>query len=57
MKREVGFYWVMYELDEWTVGHYDDGWKRPWSLVGSYDPISEDELHVIGDKIDYPAPQ
>ena len=59
-EREPGFYWVKsphtngWEPAELTAGSTSRWSKYPWSVIGSDEILSEEEVGEIGERIEVP---
>jgi hypothetical protein len=47
MKRETGYYWVIFTGD-WEPAYFDG---RDWSFIGGEDTINENDLIAIDENI------
>ena len=50
MKREDGYYWVKTVGGEWQPAEWWSDTKN-WWLIGVCDPLTEDKISEVGDKI------
>lgn len=48
MKREQGYYWVIYDNNEWEIGKWDDK-EGYWILFDSWDRYNDDDLDQINE--------
>lgn len=53
MKRETGFYWIMYkEGYEWQPAHYLNG-PQHWWLLGENASFDDVEIFKIGERVEH----
>lgn len=53
--REPGFYWVRVAEDEPSVVAWWSAEQGCWLLPGSIEPVAEEALYVLGERLEAPA--